>query len=78
MTAQEQNKVKPDPMTLRTRGLKRKRNPIVSTEPELIEIDHVLPKCGVTEAEFAQWKLKPFEEERRALIVELDKVLMSV
>ena len=50
----------------------------MSTEPELIEIDRVLPKCGVTEAEFAQWKPKLLEEERRALILDLDKVLMSV
>ena len=53
-TAQEQNRVKPDPTTQLTRGLKRKRNPIVSTELELIEIDRVLPRFGVTEAEFTQ------------------------
>ena len=38
----------------------------------------MLPSCGVTEAEFTQLKPKPLEEERRALILELDKVLMSV
>ena len=78
MTVHEQNRVKPDPTTQLTRGLKTKRTPIVSTEFELIEIDLVLPRFGVTEAEFMQWKPKPLEEERRALILELDKVLMSV
>ena len=53
-TAQEQNKVKPDPTTLSTRVLKRKRNLIVSTEPELIDINRVLPRCGIIEVEFAQ------------------------
>ena len=77
-TAQEQNRVKPDPTTHPTRGLKRKRNPIVSTEPEILEIDLVLPSCGVTEAEFVQWKPKPLEEERRALILEIDKVFASM
>ena len=72
-TVQEQNRVQPDPTTQPTRGLKRKRNPIVSTELEILEIDRVLPKCGVTEAELAQWKPKPLQEERRALISELDK-----
>ena len=77
-TVQEQNRVQPDPTTQPTRGLKRKRNPIVSTEPEILEIDRVLPSCGVTEAEFQQWKPKPLEEEKRALILELDKVLASM
>ena len=48
------------------------------TEPELIEIDRVLPVIGVTEAQLQEWKPKPLEVERRALILELDKVLMSV
>ena len=63
-TVQEQNRVKPDPMTQPIRGLKRKRNPIVSTEPQILEIDRVLPSCGVTEAEFQQWKPKPLEEKK--------------
>ena len=50
----------------------------MSTEPEILEIDRVLPSCGVTEAEFQKWKPKPLEEEKRALILELDKVLASM
>ena len=69
--------MKPGP-TQSTRGLKRKRTPIVTAEPELIEIDRVLPENGVTAEEFQEWKPKPLEVERRALILELDKVLMSV
>ena len=55
-TIQEQNRVKPDPMTQSTTGLKRKRTLIVFTEPELIEIDRVLLVLGVTEAELQEWK----------------------
>ena len=68
--------MKPGP-TQSTRGLKRKRTPIVSAEPEVIEIDRVLLENGVTVAQFQEWKPKPLEVERRALILELDKVLMS-
>ena len=80
-TKQEHQNVKPGP-TQSSRGLKRKRTPIVTAivtaEPELIEIDRVLPESGVTAEEFEEWKPKPLEVERRALILELDKVLMSV
>ena len=76
-TKQEHQNVKPGP-TQSTRGLKRKRTPFEAAEPELIEIDRVLPENGVTAAQFQEWKPKPLEVERRALILELDKVLMSV
>ena len=76
-TKQEHQNVKLGP-TQSTRGLKRKRTPVVSAEPELIEIDRILPENGVTAAQFQEWKPKPLEVERRALILELDKVLMSV
>ena len=77
-TVQEQNRVHPDPTTQPTRGLNRKRNPILSTEPEVLEIDRMLPSCGVTEAKFQQWKPKPLEVKKRTLILELDKVLTNM
>ena len=49
-TAQERNRVKLDPTTQSTKDLKSKRTVIVSTKPELIEIDSVLPRLGVPEA----------------------------
>ena len=82
-TTHEQNRAKPDPTIVQdpktkpTSGMKRRRNPIVTIEPEILD-DRVLPSCGVTEAEFAQWKPKLLEVERRALILEFDKVLASM
>ena len=49
----------------------------MSTKCELIEIDRVLSRVAVTKAQLGEWKHKPLEEERRALIFEVDKVLMS-
>ena len=36
-------------------------------KPQLVEIDRVLPKVGLTDAEIREWKPKPLKEERRAL-----------
>ena len=47
-------------------------------KPELTEIDCILPKVGVTKQDFQEWKPKPSEEERRALVLELDKVFMNI
>ena len=42
----------------------RKRTPMLPPKPELIEIDYVLPKVGVTKQDFQEWKPKPSREER--------------
>ena len=49
----------------------------MSTKCELIEIDRVLSRVAITKAQSREWKHKPLEEERRALIVEVDTVLIS-
>ena len=78
LSVQEQNRVKPSPNTQQTRGVKRKRTPMFPYELELIEIDHVLSIIGVIEQEFQEWKSNPLKEERRDLILELDKLFVNM
>ena len=58
--------------------MKRKRTPMFPYELELIEIDHVLSIIGVIEQEFQEWKSNPLKEERRDLILELDKLFVNM
>ena len=70
--------MKSGPKIQQSRGVKRKRTPMFPYELELIEIDHVLSIIGVIEQEFQEWKSNPLKEERRDLILELDKLFVNM